>query len=68
MYAVAMVSYWWALFRVFVVRILNLYALMAGWKISTEVTYSVCVDACIDIIFNNKMLVIRNTEIHSLTA
>ena len=35
--------------RVFLVRIFNLYALMAGWLIATEVfvCVSVCVRACV---------------------
>ena len=33
--------------RVFLVRILNLYALMAGWFIATEVCFCVCMCPCL---------------------
>ena len=39
--------------RVFVVRILNLYALMAGWKISTEVRTIVGEGEMLDVLLHS---------------
>ena len=44
------------LHRVFVVRILNLYALMAGWKISTEVCTIVEEGEMLDVLLHSVLL------------